>query len=79
MARNDGEIPAVGVRVEHVEQRTREDVADDGEHFDVLARDGVPDHLGVEALAVDEDDGAATGQCRQRCEQPGAVHQRRRR
>ena len=67
------------MRVEHVEQRTREDVADDGEHFDVFARDRVPDHLGVEPLAVDEDDGAATGQCRQRGEQPGAVHQRRRR
>ena len=61
--------------VQRTKQRDGEGVPDDGEHRDLVAVDLGPDAVRVEAHFIDEDDGAAAGEGRERDEQTGSVHQ----
>ena len=73
------QVPAFRSRVESLEEGTSERVADDGEHLDVVAFNGAPDALRIEAETVEEDDRPAAGERRQRDEQARSVHERARR
>jgi hypothetical protein len=64
--------------VQGTEQRPGEHVADDGEQLHAFTLDRVPEEFRIEPGPVDEHDGAAPRQHRQRGEESGAVHEGRR-